>query len=579
MNTTNENNNFENETIETTSNELETQDTYGSETTTETNVINSPNKNYKVRANYYNYVFNDSDNNDPNNHRRLDNAPIDVVVDPEETGKYINVTSGDMSAWVPCVSIEYSGNLYDDNGNTTGDINLDESFDCTFKAEVPFLNNGGYNGCINFTWTNKSLGQNSIPENCIASDYDVAYNEANPENSYGLFDSVLNSTDMNGFSVTFFPSNVYEHDGGYYTTQLSRYVLSYKTVSLEGDCTENLVKHKAGNLPQNVNIFDFGGDNAVNTKIYVEHSSDKYNFYLNGILFASVQDIFVDMEKWGNNDGYFTASILTIPYVAANLQIIDIGSYSLNLTQTEKTNIGNLGVNILNYYVDNEGIEEKDYTEAFRTALTNHRRVYVPGGTYRITGELEIGDNCELELAQDAVLDFQPVYYKKTIDAQTGEITVNRDEPAIFEELEDDPSDFRCITLNMLSSLIGNHATIRVPYNFKGSVIYASTRSHPNSNSINSVTPFDRWDPQWKPARYLKDINIVKPIEQNSAGNVSTGLVGRHSSLNGETNGTAVFIEGHRNTLNTGSTYIWGLDYSGLRIGGAFKYGIYGTNN
>lgn len=54
---------------------------------------------------------------------------------------------------------------------------------------------------------------------------------------------------------------------------------------------------------------------------------------------------------------------------------------------------------------------------------------------------------------------------------------------------------------------------------------------------------------------------------------------GLHASVDCECNGTAVFIEGHRNSDPGCSSHLWGLEFTGLRVAGAFKYGVYGTNN
>lgn len=177
-----------------------------------------------------------------------------------------------------------------------------------------------------------------------------------------------------------------------------------------------------------------------------------------------------------------------------------------------------------------KGDGSTDDTTAFTNALANNRKVYVPGGTYKLTSGIVIRDNCELELAQDAVLNF----------TQTSG---------------------NCITLNMSSSLKGNHATINVPYAFSGNVIYADTAT---TTDVNTVPPFAKWSPQWKSGRYITDINICKADSR-----------GFHYSVNGDTNGTAVYLSADGNkTL----TYMWGVNYSGLRIAGGFKYGIRAVN-
>ena len=167
-----------------------------------------------------------------------------------------------------------------------------------------------------------------------------------------------------------------------------------------------------------------------------------------------------------------------------------------------------------------------DDTTAFQTALSENRRVFVPSGTYKLSGELIVRDNCELELAQDVVLEFTQT---------TG----------------------NCITINRSGSLKGNHATVNVPYGFTGNVVNVDTSVH---TAIKDVPPFTHWSPQWKTARYLTDLNICKP---NSSGT--------HASMKGESSGTAVYIKTDGSAT---STFIWGLHFSGLRIAGAFSYGI-----
>ena len=200
---------------------------------------------------------------------------------------------------------------------------------------------------------------------------------------------------------------------------------------------------------------------------------------------------------------------------------------NIHLTQEDKLNLKNLGVNVKLYGAVGDG--NADDTSAFTEALENNNRVYVPEGTYKITGELIVRDNCELELAQDAVLNFR---------SATNEVI---------------PEAFKCITLSSSSQLVGNHATIRVPYTFEGSVIRIA------------ANPED--DTSCRVPRYLKDINIVKLIES-----------GEHeyspASLDNETNGTALLIEGLGVEENSTPSILWGVEASGIRIAGAFDYGI-----
>jgi len=171
-----------------------------------------------------------------------------------------------------------------------------------------------------------------------------------------------------------------------------------------------------------------------------------------------------------------------------------------------------------------------DDTKAFQDALAANRVVTVPGGTYKLSGELVIRDNCQMEFAQDAVLNFTN-------------------------------TSGNCITLNRSAFLKGNHATVTVPYAFAGKVINVDTSVHTDTND---VPPFTHWCPQWKTARYLTDLNICK-----------ANSYGLHESLSGDSNGTAVYIAADGSAT---STFIWGLNFSGLRIAGSFEYGVRAVN-
>lgn len=173
-----------------------------------------------------------------------------------------------------------------------------------------------------------------------------------------------------------------------------------------------------------------------------------------------------------------------------------------------------------------------DDTEAFRTALSNSREVHVPGGTYKLSGTITIGENCRLVLSQDTVLNFT--------QTNTNGISMTR-----------------------LANLEGNHATINVPYTFNAHVIHISTDVD-DASSNDVVPPFTRWDPQWKTARYITDINICKPDSR-----------GFHYSLDGDCYGTGIFI----NCDNTDpTTFMWGVSMTGIRIAGGFTYGIRAYN-
>ena len=141
------------------------------------NTVNSSGK-FKVLANYYNNetradkpYFADDDSG--NNNTDISNeAEIDITASDQAN---VYVYGGlNNSRWKPCISLEYSGNTYDGNDNTTGGIKIGEGFDCKFKSETSFMDDGDYRGCIAFTWTNKSLGADAVPEYTYGSNYNIA---------------------------------------------------------------------------------------------------------------------------------------------------------------------------------------------------------------------------------------------------------------------------------------------------------------------------------------------------------------------------------------------------------------------
>jgi hypothetical protein len=182
-----------------------------------------------------------------------------------------------------------------------------------------------------------------------------------------------------------------------------------------------------------------------------------------------------------------------------------------------------------------------DDTAAFKAALATERVVSVPGGIYKLSDGLVVRENCMLELAQDAVLEF----------TQTSG---------------------NAITLLRLANIKGNHATVNVPYTFSGNVINCDTgddEAHLGSSNLaeanaTAVPPFKKWSPQWKMSRYVTDINICKPKAD-----------GEHNSADGTSSGTAVYV--HCNADDFVS-YMWGVSMSGIRIAGAFNYGIRAYN-
>ena len=211
----------------------------------------------------------------------------------------------------------------------------------------------------------------------------------------------------------------------------------------------------------------------------------------------------------------------------------DIGPQGPQGEKGDKGDPGrSIGIFVTDYGAKGDGTT--DDTTAFQTSLSKNRVVFVPGGTYKLSGELVIGDNCCLELSQDTVLEF----------TQTSG---------------------NCINLGLSSNLKGNHATVKVPYAFDGHVLHAYSNDR-TSEDINAVPPWSRWDPQWKTGRYVSDLNICKADNR-----------GFHYCVNlGECKGTAVYISAD-NTVGL-STFMWGVHYTGLRIAGAFAYGIHAQN-
>lgn len=181
-----------------------------------------------------------------------------------------------------------------------------------------------------------------------------------------------------------------------------------------------------------------------------------------------------------------------------------------------------------------KGDGSTDDTAAFQSALAANRVVFVPGGTYKLSGELVIGNNSCLELSQDTVLNF----------TQTSG---------------------NCISMKMSASIEGNHATVNVPYTFSGNVVYVSTALNDN---VLAIPPWAKWTPQWKTGRYITNLNITKPNSD-----------GFHYSNDGTCYGTAVYISAdNAGTSEYRSKFIWGLNFYGLRIAGGFNYGVRAQN-
>lgn len=176
-----------------------------------------------------------------------------------------------------------------------------------------------------------------------------------------------------------------------------------------------------------------------------------------------------------------------------------------------------------------------DDTAAFQAALANFRTVYVPGGTYKLSGTLVIRENCGLILSQDTVLQFTQT---------TG----------------------NCIEMRGSATLRGNHAVISAAYGLTGNVISMDTLLDGTNHA--SIPPYAKADPQWKRQRFVYDVNIVKP---NSAG--------FNRSEDGTCSGTAIYMSA-TNVSNdsTDIPFLWGVSMSGIRIAGGFAFGIRAVN-
>lgn len=174
-----------------------------------------------------------------------------------------------------------------------------------------------------------------------------------------------------------------------------------------------------------------------------------------------------------------------------------------------------------------------DDTAAFQAALAENRVVLVPGGTYKLSDTLRIDENSCMELSQDTVLQF----------TQT---------------------DKNGIEMPRLANFKGNHATIFVPYTFSANAIHAATDVDSAGGNNANVPPFPKWDPQWKQSRYVTDINICKMDSR-----------GFHYSVDGDCYGKALYIKCDKADP---TTFMWGVDMSGLRIAGGFTYGIHIQN-
>lgn len=224
--------------------------------------------------------------------------------------------------------------------------------------------------------------------------------------------------------------------------------------------------------------------------------------------------------------------ILDVTSGMAFVQNADTNAYlEGRFAELEKSVPGGISVKACGAYGDGYA----DDTAAFQTALNKNRVVFVPGGTYRLNGELVIGDNCYLELSQDTVLEF----------TQTSG---------------------NCIVLGVSSVINGNWATINVPYAFSGNVVYSNSADSTTAE-YRATPPFKHWTPMWKSGRIVDSLNICKAQDGN----------GLHQSLNGDCTGTAVLLTADGANTAENLSYMWSAKID-VRIAGAFSYGIRAAN-
>ena len=198
-----------------------------------------------------------------------------------------------------------------------------------------------------------------------------------------------------------------------------------------------------------------------------------------------------------------------------------------------------------------KGDGKSDDTQAFLDALalyengdgklvSKHRVVFVPGGTYNLNQTLIIRENCCLELSQDTVLNF----------TQT---------------------DSDCIQMRCSATLRGNHALIIVPYEFTAHVIDMDTLDDGTVHA--NVPPYALSSPQFRRQRFVYDVNIIKAID-------FYGRPGLCKSADGGCSGTGIYMSATKDndTSTTDISFLWGVTMSGIRIAGAFNYGIHAIN-
>lgn len=214
--------------------------------------------------------------------------------------------------------------------------------------------------------------------------------------------------------------------------------------------------------------------------------------------------------------------------VNVQLEVPDIDSEEVNaLIDTKMHSVKTYGA---------KGDGSTNDTAAFQEALAANRKVFVPGGTYKLNGTLVIRENCCLELSQDTFIQF-------------GQTAGN------------------CIEMRGSAVLRGNHAMISVPYAFTGNVICMDTTQ--DGTNHNNIPPYlHSGSTMFKRQRFVYDVNIVKPM--------SNGLCW---SADGACSGKAIYLS-CTNVSNTSTDipWMWAITMSGIRIAGAFTHGIHAIN-
>lgn len=254
-------------------------------------------------------------------------------------------------------------------------------------------------------------------------------------------------------------------------------------------------------------------------------------------LYAIVQDGVVTYVFWEVPSKLPNPHALTI-----NGQSYD-GSSEVNITletpdiDAEEVNtlIDTRMRSVVSYGAKGDGVT--DDSDAFIAALVNKQSVvFVPGGTYKLSKTIVITENSCLELSQNTLLDF----------TQTSG---------------------NCIEMRGSATLRGNHGNINVSGSFTGNVISVDTAL--DGVVHGNILPYGNWTPLWQRQRFIHDVNITR-----TEGGFRGSLTGGHS-------GTALYVSanyGTKEDYNGSSTapitIIWGMSVTGLRIGGAFDYGI-----